>query len=713
MNKLSILSIALVLASPCLHAATVKVTMDASSPAMTLVNKASQEAVNVGEAASSEYSFECPAGEYTLTGNYGASVTGTIDLRVADTAEEQSFEILTNTAYATNTGWTAGNDYSLNIKVVTKEGVDGKATPGLDSNGRYSFLAVKGNSYIAEFIPSDAHRAEGYTTLMKTGTMTYAVTVSGAIPTSIDVPVTAPAGTNIQIGIKTMHYVAFTPVAPTSVTADGDNEVHHYALAPGQQYFFRAWREGGLVNAGLFTPNSDPTKNPTLTFTLDDFNTESPGYINKSFSANSNNGKANVYVNVNDRGHLHMNVGDKKDLTGLRVFQVTNSVTANMFVEPDYHYIVTDLNGNPSSDVITLSSYDTTVDPWVEMTAVGQGTALVTVYYDAISAYTWAAANGVTSRTDYFGGKLWGATWPETTGVFVVTVGASTTDFAPKFTMPYKNDGKYADAEFDTFYYLEGQNGYNYNFTPEGAVKVELAYPEFGERYASYKGFGNDGVKRESDGSYILLLKYGRNIVRLTDADGNESYQVLNAAPMKYNITFKTAPADGRSYFKPGDKLTITMEGITEPVIKLSGIYNMYGSMYFDNGPASAPRVSAGKIATFTIPANANEADGYYSVGSGYINAYGYGDPFGNHRIVNRHIGRAPNFTAVLGDDNFCVLPELIIPLGDQTQTGVEAISDEAIVEGYYNLNGQRLDAPAQGITIVRYTNGTTRKIAF
>ena len=46
--------------------------------------------------------------------------------------------------------------------------------------------------------------------------------------------------------------------------------------------------------------------------------------------------------------------------------------------------------------------------------------------------------------------------------------------------------------------------------------------------------------------------------------------------------------------------------------------------------------------------------------------------------------------------------------------TGIDGLaSDEpsAEIEGYYNLNGMRMAQPGHGVTIVRYADGTTRKL--
>lgn len=48
----------------------------------------------------------------------------------------------------------------------------------------------------------------------------------------------------------------------------------------------------------------------------------------------------------------------------------------------------------------------------------------------------------------------------------------------------------------------------------------------------------------------------------------------------------------------------------------------------------------------------------------------------------------------------------------DTTGIGsVEASSAEPVVVGYYDLNGRRLEGIGKGITILRYSDGSTRKV--
>lgn len=49
---------------------------------------------------------------------------------------------------------------------------------------------------------------------------------------------------------------------------------------------------------------------------------------------------------------------------------------------------------------------------------------------------------------------------------------------------------------------------------------------------------------------------------------------------------------------------------------------------------------------------------------------------------------------------------------GGNNDSAVEAIGDDSVeISGYYSLDGKKLDAPVKGINIVRYSDGTSRKV--
>jgi hypothetical protein len=359
-------------------------------------------------------------------------------------------------------------------------------------------------------------------------------------------------------------------------------------------------------------------------------------------------------------------------LVSIRVWQTVNSITGNYFIEPDYHYTVINENGQKDNSVVT-------VDENGKITAVGNGTAIVLVTYDAINVASAA------------GGPFFGAIWPENTGVFVVSVGAAEAGITPNMTINEtlnassdKNAGINVDAELDVFYYLEETGGYDYTFTPAGVTSVSLALPVVETNITAYNGFSTTGVTTNSDGSYTVRLVHGRNIVKLTSATGSV-YQVLTAKPVTYTVT--NASRSGES-IQPGDNVSVRFNTLYHPTSKLAGIYNMNayiqytangsvvtgtGSQYTFASTANSQTISATIPAGWDITGNFTFTDGI--IRDGGTTGLNYGDPFGNHRDITLEIGRNPNFTASLRTAYFGALPDISINLSkatnlDKTSTG-------------------------------------------
>ena len=208
MKKRNLLFCGLLAVSAFAFATPVKVTMNATSTTMSLSDEEGHP-VNVGAPSSARsYEFDVEPGRYVLTAydKNNAVVNGTIVLNVVkpdgsvfgDDLDDQykdgiddvnQFTVITCTAYVTNkhddsTSWTIGDgDYTFAVKVNTCAGEPVESAYGESSTkGRYTFLALNGNSYTASFIPSAEHEAQGYMTLYRGGTLTANVNVSGAIP---------------------------------------------------------------------------------------------------------------------------------------------------------------------------------------------------------------------------------------------------------------------------------------------------------------------------------------------------------------------------------------------------------------------------------------------------------------------------------------------------------------------------------------------------
>ncbi len=667
-----------------MDAAKVKVIMNNVSKTMTLQEAESETTVDVGEPTSSTYEFEAPAGKYVLTayGTDGTTVNGTIVLNVKDAAETQEFKIITCTAYVTNksnnVAWSVDKgDYTLEVKVNSREGERQTITVGNSTTaGRNTFLAFNGNSYYASFIPSEAHQAEGYVTLYKGGTLTANVNVSGAIPKSELYTVSVPADAEFYLGMKFSHFIDFTPIAEEKVEQAGDVKKITYKLAYGQIYNYRTWKKGGLTQAGYFKINEDPAKTPTLEFKNSDYEAFSPTGINHDVNSNKGYETGDIFVNINERGHLNMKVGETFKAHAMRTWELTDNSTNNYFFEPDFHYTIIGLDGKPSNNVIEISNANTTTSAWSEIKAVGEGTAIVLVTYDAIALNYYNNAE----KKPYLGGEIWGAIWPENTAAYVVTVGEGAATITPNMFINEKYNketlkvaGKNVDAEHDVFYYLDTEEGAKYTFTPEGVTEVTIAYPTIGERMATYTGFGTEGVTKNEDGSYTLLLKNGRQIVKLTDASGKSVYQVLTAKVCHRDITNASRP--GSKIFQPGDEVTIQYSGLRHPANKLAGIYNMSAYVTYNGVPNGTSLIlgkgqytfgsaASAQAVTVTIPADHNVTEVPEIVmNEGVIQVNGFGDPIGNHRVIDPVAGRSPNFTAVAHKTYFGYIPDVNIKL--------------------------------------------------
>lgn len=656
-------------------AADVKVTMNTVSTTMSLADKATGTAVEVGEPASKVYTFTAPAGTYVLTAyaTDGTTVNGTIEIDVKEGASNE-FSVITCTAYATNSGWTADADYTVVANVASKFGDTRVQTVGNSSTaGRKTFLALNGDSYNAELIPSATHEAEGYMTLYKGGTLTANVNVNGAIAMGGDYTITVPADASVYLGIKLAHFAPFKTIEANDVKTEGGNKVYTYRLASGQQYNFRTWKSGGLTQGGIFYYNTDATKCPTLAFSEADYSAKSPKFIDHDVKSNGGYNVADIYLNINPQNHLKMNVGDKKDVTGFRTWQVIESITNNYFLDPDYHYTLQSLTpGKSVDDIVLTERTDTNTDQWSTFTAVGKGTVLVTVTYDAIGLNQY---DNTGKKSPFVGGEYWSAIWPENTGVFVVTVGEDAAGITPNFLVGNNHQnveseklaGNNVDADFDVFYYKKGEAGYAYTFKPEGAASVKVAYPTIGENAATYAGFGTEGVTDNGDGSYTVLLKQGRQIVALYDAAGNAQYQVLNAKEVEVSIENASRP--GATDFMLGETVDVKFATLYHSAHKLAGIHNFTATVDYHDIPEGTSIKTTGNQYLFqsneaaqkvsvTLPST-GVAGVPVTVGGGAIKVTGFGDPIGNHRNTSRSAGRNANFTAVQHTCYFGVLPEL------------------------------------------------------
>lgn len=707
-----------------LGAAATKLTvkMDATSPTMTIVPKGGETPIETGEPSTRIYEFDIDKGEYVLTayGKDGETVSGTIEFKILGDSLEQQLTVLTNTLAVTNkkadnTSWVYGEDYTINTIVRSREGADQVVTLGNSvTAGRKTCLAFNGNTIIATFVPSDEHRKEGYTDNVQSRTLTAGVTVSVKIPMGGYYTIPVPKEAGFELNMKFVHFTDFTKVEPYEVKEEGDRTLYTYYLSQGQVYNYRTWMEGKLTQGGYFTYPTDSTKIPEISFTRADYEAYNPKQINLSPQSNDTYETGDIFVNADYRGMLSLNVGESFQAHAMRTWELTDNSTNNYFIEPDFHYTVLDLDGKPCKDVIEIDSTKTT-SPWVTITGKNPGTAIVLVTYDAIGLNYYSGKE----KKAYLGGEYWGAIWPENTGTYVVTVGESASGIIPnmtvneKYNIPaegaktLKMSGAYVDAEHDVFYYLDTEDCAYYTFTPEGVDNVTIAYPTITETEATYTGFTSDGVVKNEDGSYTLSLRHGRQIVKLTDAQGRSTYQVMRARRCTREISNTSRP--GSKVFQPGDRIKIQYNGLYHPANKIAGIYNMSAYVTYNSVPnGSSLILSANQYNFAGIPkAQAVEVDipedydalanPMWVMDEGVIQVNGYGDPIGNHRFIDPIGGRSPNFTAVPHKTYFGYIPDVSIPLSPYKAFDIKLSNPEG-ADVTLSFNGKELTPGEDGL---------------
>ena len=683
MNRLSVFFSCLLLllgAGSSTQAALVELTMNSVTTLLTLQNTTGDPLTEDKHTGNTYVFYNLPAGEYTLFGyNSRNELNGTMTFSVGDA--DMSMQIWTITKIAaTNSGWVYGTDYTIeDVEVHSREGVTYPVTLGVNAGNR-SVLTYDGGSVVLRMVPSAAHQEEGYIFANDGRTVTANTTIQTKIPMGGLFTSTCPADAEIAMmqkpggdaGSGTIHFVPFRVIAPESVETNGDTKTYTWRLGNTCKYNMRAWKEGGLTQLLTFYYNTDPSKCPEINFTEADFAARSPKWVDHDPKSLDGLNDCNILLNINEKGYLKMTAGQEYDLMAERDWQIIPNQTENYFLEPDYHYAVYNMNGNPDNSVVEIVPDGNIGSEWSILRAKSAGTAIVTVTYDAASAVQY---NNTGKMSTYYGGQYFGAIWPENTGVFVVSVDAPENGMDANMRIneeanenQKKNAGIYVDAEHDVFYYINDEEAFNYTFKPTGVQTVEISYPTIRENDAVYTT-GWHTITKNEDNTYTLPLKHGRQIVRLGDGTGKYEYQVLTARHATRTITNETT---GKDKFFPGDNVKIQYDGLFHPANKLSGIYNMSAYISYNGIPAGTAlilgpnqywfgsRPSAQAI-SFTIPADYTAKTMLLT--EGVIQVTGFGDPIGNHRHIDKVGGRSPNFTAVAHQTYFGALPDAVIPV--------------------------------------------------
>lgn len=414
---------------------------------------------------------------------------------------------------------------------------DGKlATVGksyLDSNGRTRYpymIYANGNAelYTFKFIPTNevsnsANVGTNTTINQAIGRGATTTTKTGTLPTLINAVISAPTGSKVQVFNQLRNF--YTEEISYAFKSDEDGITSYTYRLPKSNgnHTYRVSKEGKITKAGYLNLASDEKAKTIITFAEDENPKTRPEY-DRTTTIGSRL-EDNIMLNINSQNHLRMNVGDTFKARAYRAWQIINSDTANIMIEPDFEYKII------SGDSVTLEQQNQNA----VLKAVKNGISIVEVTYDAIE---------IGGNTNYTG--IYGAIDPMRKGLFVVNVGGDTDT---EIIMPEW------DSDFDTIYFTEDTGTYDFKPTSSESLTVKCNAEE---------------INVNSDGSYTLPINQGNNIVSVTAGDTTE-YVIIKGNKVTVNIENTTSPEEP---IKQGDTIKISFDGLHIPMPKFSGIYN-------------------------------------------------------------------------------------------------------------------------------------------
>lgn len=661
---------------------------------------------NTGTSTKPVFKFDnLAAGSYMLSlYNADGNSLGSIDVIVPETEVEQPFEIGVAQAYVTNKDadenlWQCGVDFTFpadRLYVGSQTGILRNSVPETlpitVSKVEYtalSFLFYSGDSFNIVAEPTGNQPDYSANSVYVTTSTCTLQQKKLTLALAQEYTFTVPSISTFFLGSKRNNYVPFEEQIPVRTTTEGDMTTYTYKLKGGSQtYNFRITTPGYMVYAGKCS-YSDKYPVYSQTVTLDQIKANgTPRYYNHDVTEYTGGNLADIMLNINERNHLRMQKGETFQIVPVRTWQLIDNQSNNYFIEPTYTIRVLDTDFQPLDDLLEVDQDTQT------LRALREGTGIVQVDYDATYV---VSLNGIGNdfmpagqNNNFWFGNLWSCLWAENMGTFVVTVGTDATgDLKPDFhsVTPMARD-RVLDSELDVLYYLESEPGFEYTFSPTGAAKVSVANPEVDTEAntVSYAGFRD--VEAAADGSYTLLLTYGRNIIRVEDAAGNAAYQVISAKPMGYEITNVTNPD---ATIAPEDEILVQLHGLFHPTPKMASVYNQSAAPYYDGYDTSKlPLILTPAQYAFGGSASAQQwkikvpqdAEKPYDLEKCCIFVKGYGDIGGLHRGLNRAAGRNPNFKAPVTSQYWGVFPSITIPVG--TTLGIDGV---AAAEGDIRVN--------------------------
>lgn len=536
------------------------------------------------------------------------------------------------------------------------------------------FYLLSGETYTATAAPTG-----DYATSWTKGSTTYTVTTAAQNTVKVNLEVrsaktiTIDEGAELNVVYQNGYYVLKSQ-EPLFSKNNGDGTITYTYSCPNFQGYANGYmyfaKNGNLIDKAGYLMSAN---NVVLSWEGDDRTEDYRGEYPEG-AVHSYRADDSVMVNVNDRNHLVLDVGENFRLLSFRIWEIINTDTENVMIEPEFTYT------NYDESIISLESSNAILaekgkecgtggNNWMEMKALKAGTTFLEVGYHAVEIATGYADGSWGGAASQSGGFTYNAVDPTRTAMVIVQTdgnAAEDVSFGIRCYSSNKDSAAYDpacaipwDAEFDTVYFL-GDHG-ELEFSPSavsGIRNVAVSYDK-GNSFRNITGV---------EGVYTMDVYSGNNIIRVTNGRGQTAYQVVRGDKISYSISL-TKDANKNGTTDPGDTVRVSLKGMHFPVGKMSGIYNpgySYGiKLTYDNYNGEFAQSSTTPQYNFVTYANIDvviDPDylGDQYLRNGYINFNVFGDVPGNHRNLGEN-GRPVNTTASANKYTRSILPDILV----------------------------------------------------
>ena len=569
------------------------------------------------------------------------------------------------------------SSYTLGLKDADLQDVTvGKISNPTENKVTPILVYAHGNAELYTFKVTPGSSLTGYATLYK-GNQTFPYSnyvideLPLTLPTAIDYSLQVPTGATVKVFRQVRNYQNEEVDATGNPTTSGNYDTYTYKLPKnGKEYTYRVSESGKITRAGFLSLSTSGSKtidlsddSPSLTLAQatatpsqesDNIFGMTAGYDpNKTIGSRAED---SVLLNAHTitsgnysalyHNYINLNAGSSYKIRGYRAaWQIINSDTANIMIEPDFHFQVVE---GTASDLTITPDPDHTSWCTVTPNPGASGVYVIKVTYDAIDVDGMSYSNNTAQR--------FYATAAGREGYIVINADSSKyTDMTLNAVTSGSRDANMDwDSEIDTVYYTGAQG--TFTFAPTASNK-NISAVQFSTTPGSYSTI------TPSNGKYTVHPVQGYNMIKVTWNDNSISYAPIRAAKIK--ILVDDTDLANNPTVNANVNHTIKLEGVYMPVPKFSGIYNpmMNKANYsVGNSTVSGNNVQYNFITQNKITWKPTAA-GTYNFTNGYHSMRMFCNTtakWGHHRLLT-DVGVGANFNAGLVNGVFNIYPDFSI----------------------------------------------------